>query len=70
MDRCKRWSKRLPTDEFVGKRIQPFWIEDEAKKITGSNFIVSGRFKAHASEMELSLPDSNSTRRRCGSTRD
>jgi putative intracellular protease/amidase len=32
----------------VDKRIQPFWIEDEAKKITGSNFIVSGRFKAHA----------------------
>jgi putative intracellular protease/amidase len=35
-------------DEFVGKRIQPFWIEDEAKKISGTNFIVSGRFKAHA----------------------
>jgi len=35
-------------DEFVGKRIQPFWIEDEAKKLFGTNFIVSGRFKAHA----------------------
>jgi putative intracellular protease/amidase len=35
-------------DEFVGKRIQPFWIEDEAKKLTGTNFIVSSRFKAHA----------------------
>lgn len=35
-------------DEFVHKRIQPFWIEDEAKKIPGTNFIVSGRFKAHA----------------------
>jgi putative intracellular protease/amidase len=35
-------------DEFVGKRIQPFWIEDEAKKLPGTNFIVSGRFKAHA----------------------
>jgi len=35
-------------DAFVGKRIQPFWIEDEAKKIAGSNFMVSGRFKAHA----------------------
>lgn len=35
-------------DEFVGKRIQPFRIEDEAKKLAGTNFIVSGRFKAHA----------------------
>ena len=35
-------------DEYVGKRIQPFWIEDEARKLTGSNFMVSGRFKAHA----------------------
>jgi putative intracellular protease/amidase len=35
-------------DEFVGRRIQPFRIEDEAKKIAGTNFIVAGRFKAHA----------------------
>jgi putative intracellular protease/amidase len=35
-------------DEFVGRRIQPFRIEDEAKKIAGTNFIVVGRFKAHA----------------------
>lgn len=35
-------------DEYVGKRIQPFWIEDEAKKLAETNFIVSGRFKAHA----------------------
>jgi putative intracellular protease/amidase len=41
-------SEERYADEFVGKRIQPFWIENEAKKITGSNFIVSGRFKAHA----------------------
>jgi putative intracellular protease/amidase len=41
-------SEERYADEFVGKRIQPFWIEDEAKKIGGSNFIVSGRFKAHA----------------------
>ena len=27
-------------DEFVSKRIQPFWIEDEAKKLAGTNFIV------------------------------
>jgi len=41
-------SEERYADEFVGKRIQPFWIEDEAKKISGTNFIVSGRFKAHA----------------------
>ena len=35
-------------DDFVGRRIQPFWIEDEAGKLDGTNFIVSGRFKAHA----------------------
>lgn len=35
-------------DKFVGKRIQPSWIEDEAKKLENTNFIVSGRFKAHA----------------------
>src|SRR5262245_13645597 len=41
-------SEERYADEFVGKRIQPFWIEDEANKIPGTNFIVSGRFKAHA----------------------
>ena len=41
-------SEERYADEFVGKRIQPFWIEDEAKKLAGTNFIVSGRFKAHA----------------------
>ena len=41
-------SEEQYADEFVGKRIQPFRIEDEAKKIAGTNFIVSGRFKAHA----------------------
>lgn len=41
-------SEEQYADEFVGRRIQPFWIEDEAKKISGTNFIVSGRFKAHA----------------------
>jgi putative intracellular protease/amidase len=41
-------SEEKYADEFVGKRMQPFWIEDEAKKLTDTNFIVSGRFKAHA----------------------
>jgi putative intracellular protease/amidase len=35
-------------DDFVGQKIQPFWIEDEAKKLDDTNFIVSGRFKPHA----------------------
>jgi putative intracellular protease/amidase len=35
-------------DEWVGRRIQPFRIEDEAKRIPDTNFIVAGRFKAHA----------------------
>jgi putative intracellular protease/amidase len=35
-------------DEYVGQRIQPFWIEDEARKLENTNFIVNGRFKPHA----------------------
>jgi putative intracellular protease/amidase len=35
-------------DEYVGQRIQPFWIEEEAKKLPDTNFIVDGRFKPHA----------------------
>jgi len=35
-------------DSFVGKRIQPFRIEEEAKKIAGTNFVVNSRFKAFA----------------------
>jgi putative intracellular protease/amidase len=35
-------------DEYVGRRIQPFWIEEEARKIPATNFIVNGRFKSHA----------------------
>jgi putative intracellular protease/amidase len=35
-------------DDFVGHRIQPFWIEDEAGKLGSTNFIVNGRFKVHA----------------------
>jgi putative intracellular protease/amidase len=35
-------------DDYVGKRIQPFRIEDEARKISDTNFIVQGRFRPHA----------------------
>jgi len=35
-------------DNFVGMKIQPFWIEDGAKKIPNTNFIVNGMFKPFA----------------------
>jgi putative intracellular protease/amidase len=35
-------------DEFVGQRVQPFRIEDEARKLERTNFIVASRFKPHA----------------------
>ena len=41
-------SEEAFADSFVGKRIQPFWIEDEAKKLPDTNFIVSGMFKPFA----------------------
>jgi putative intracellular protease/amidase len=34
-------------DAFVGQRVQPFRIEDEASKLAGTNFIVDSRFKSH-----------------------
>ena len=35
-------------DSFVGRKIQPFWIEDEAKALTETNFVVNGMFKPFA----------------------
>lgn len=35
-------------DNFVGLKIQPFWIEEEAKKISNTNFITGGMFKSFA----------------------
>jgi len=35
-------------DEFVGQAIQPFRIEDEARELENTNFIIAGRFKPHA----------------------
>jgi len=35
-------------DQFVGRTIQPFRIEDEARKLPNTNFIVNSRFKAFA----------------------
>jgi putative intracellular protease/amidase len=41
-------SEELYADNYVGQRIQPFWIEDEAHKIANTNFVVSGRFRPFA----------------------
>lgn len=35
-------------DSFVGKKLQPFWIEEEARKIEGSNFVVDQQFRPFA----------------------
>lgn len=35
-------------DSFVGQRLQPFWIEDEARKIEDTNFVVDQRFRDFA----------------------
>jgi putative intracellular protease/amidase len=35
-------------DSFVGRRIQPFWIEDEARAIAGTNFVVDQMFRDFA----------------------
>ncbi len=35
-------------DAFVGQAIQPFRIEDEARTMSGTNFIVQGAFRVHA----------------------
>ncbi|MEM8838493.1 MAG: type 1 glutamine amidotransferase domain-containing protein [Pseudomonadota bacterium] len=41
-------SEEAFVDETVGQKVQPFWIEDEAKKIEGTNFIVSGMWQPFA----------------------
>lgn len=41
-------SEEQYADSFVGKRIQPFWIEEEAKKLPNTNFITGGLFKPFA----------------------
>lgn len=35
-------------DAYVGKRIQPFWIEEEARQIDGTNFVVDQMFREFA----------------------
>lgn len=35
-------------DDFVGRKIQPFWIEEAARRIEGTNFITAGAFQRFA----------------------
>lgn len=35
-------------DNFVGQKIQPFWIEQEARKLPDTNFVVNAMFKPFA----------------------
>lgn len=35
-------------DAFVGQRIQPYWIETEARRLEGTNFVVHGMFRPFA----------------------
>ena len=48
-------------DGFVGMRIQPFWIEDEARKLANTNYIVNGLPGRSPSETATSSPGSSST---------
>ena len=41
-------SEEAFADSFVGMKIQPFWIEDEAKALEDTNFVVQSRFKSFA----------------------
>lgn len=41
-------SEEKYVDEFVGQRVQPFWIEEEARKLEGTNFVVEQDFRAFA----------------------
>ena len=41
-------SEERYADDSAGQVIQPFWIEDRARKLENTNFIVGGRFKPHA----------------------
>lgn len=41
-------SEEAFADGLVGMKIQPFWIEDEARRLPDTNFIVNKMFKAFA----------------------
>lgn len=41
-------SEERAADAAVGQRIQPFWIEDEARKIDGTRFVTAEAFRPFA----------------------
>jgi putative intracellular protease/amidase len=41
-------SEEQYADAFLGRHIQPFWIEEQARKLPNTNFVVAGRFRSHA----------------------
>ena len=41
-------SEEAFADSFVGAKIQPFWIEEEAKRLPDTNFVVNSMFKSFA----------------------
>lgn len=41
-------SEEAFADAWVGQKIQPFWIEDEARKLADTNFVVNAMFKPFA----------------------
>ena len=41
-------SEEAVADAFVGQKIQPFWIEDEARALPNTNFVVNSTFKPFA----------------------
>jgi putative intracellular protease/amidase len=41
-------SEERYADTYVGQRIQPFWIEEEARKLPKTNFTVNSRFRPYA----------------------
>jgi putative intracellular protease/amidase len=41
-------SEERAADAAVGRRIQPFWIEDEARKIDGTRFVAGEAFRPFA----------------------
>lgn len=41
-------SEEAFADAHVGRKIQPFWIEEEARRIPDTNFVVSGMFRPFA----------------------
>jgi putative intracellular protease/amidase len=41
-------SEEAFADDFVGRKIQPFWIEDEARALPNTNFVVDQRLREFA----------------------